>query len=175
MVTMGCAELRIGDVYENPPLQDMGISCMNRLGEQLDLYLKKEIPESEIGNFSRCLQTSLITFKHHVWGEERETYTPHELKDFIQKFFLTDRVIDDQTLDHLMLFKSKYTGGSVNELTHQEIDQIIELIRSFEDFMATVYPYNDIFFGDEIPTSQRLDEGLNVLRQSLKKLLNHRF
>jgi len=167
----GCAELRIGDVYQSPPLQDMGISCMNQLNEQFSRYMKQEVPEGEIRNLSTCLQTSLIAFKNHVWGEEREVYTPQELRDFIQKFFLTDQVIEDDTIHQLMVLKTKYTQGSETLLTHQEVDQIIFLIQAFEEFMSAIYPYNTVLFGDEIPSPEKLEESLIVLRQNLQKLL----
>ena len=172
----GCG-LRIGEVYKDAPLKEMALGCMNQLNEQLSGYLKQEIPEEEIGAFSRCLQSALIAFKNHVWGKHEKIYTPEELRSFIQEFFLTDQTISDELLHQLMILKTHFAGGRQDQLTNKEIDQIIEVIKIFENFMNSIYPYNRIFFTSARAQPEEAKKGLDNLREHLhdliKKLFKH--
>ena len=171
---VGCG-LRIGEVYKPAPLKGMALGCMNQLNEQLNGYLRQEIPEEEIGTFSTCLQSALIAFKNHVWGKHEKIYTPEELRNFIQEFFLTDQTISDAFLDQLMILKIHFAGGRQDQLTDKEIDQIIEVIKIFENFMNSIYPYNRIFFTSAQIAPEEVQKGLNNLRKNLHNLIKKLF
>lgn len=167
--------LRVGDVYKDLPSKGSALDCMNHLNDRFNNFLTQKIPKEEALSFPKCLQSALLAFKYHVSGENQEIYTPDELRNFIQKFFLTDQKIQDSLMDSLMVLKTHSVGGTKDRLTSQEIDQLIVLIQHFGRFMEGIYPYNRILFTSVKAPPEEVDKGLENLKQKLQQLFKEIF
>ena len=168
LALIGCG-LRLGEVFEHPPSGkgEQALGCMNELGQQFQDYLNQNLMENEVGEFAGCLQTALLIFKYHVWGENRQFYTPEELRDFINEFFLLDKRINDNLMREFMVLKTALAGGSSELLTPREIDRIIEVIEALKKPALLIYPYNKMLFKGEPESLEKTEEGLQVLRKAL--------
>ena len=132
--------LRIGERLKPPSISETSfLGCMNNLKQQTLSYMEYSLEESQIEEMVRCIQSSLIIFKHHVWGEDRQNYTPEELRNFLHEFFLQNQEIDSELMDELMIFKTSIVGGGRGRLTSKEIDQIVKLLEEFKIFLFVIY------------------------------------
>ena len=170
----GCG-LRVGETYKDPAFLGTNLGCMNKLKEQFTSYVKQDLKEGELGVFSRCLTTAFTIFKHHVWGEDRENYSPEELRSFFHEFFLQDSEISDELLHRLMVFKTALVGGSKDALTLNEIDQIIKRIQNLGKAMEDIYPYNHIVFNQGESSFEELNKGIEVIKKTSSEFSHQMF
>lgn len=166
--------LYIGEKFETPTQKET-LGCMNDLGQQIQDYIDHILPESEIEFLSECLQSSLLTFKYYVWGKNRTTYTPEELRSFIHDFFLQNQTISDNLMKELMIFKTSAVGGDVHLLTSKEIDQLIQLIAIFKDFLSLVYPHTKALAQKEFTSVEEMEGRLQELRQETQNFFKALF
>ncbi len=162
--------LYVGDTYKNIPLSDTNLGCLDGLNQKFESYLNKEIPQEEIGQVAQCLQSALHIFKHHVWGQEVDTYEPEELRNFLQEFFLKEKKLSNQFLDSLMDLKVGLVGGSSKMLTSEELDQISERIGFLGNLVSDIYPYMDVLYNQKISSNEELKKSTLQLRSSLQEL-----
>ena len=167
--------LYIKETYQDIPLEDTNLGCLNGLGSNFKRYLKKDIPQEEIGQAAHCLKSAVTIFKNHVWGKEVDTYSPEELRDFLQEFFLKDRKIPKNFLNSLMELKVALVGGDVKFLTGEELDQITVKIDLLEKFISDMYPHIDIFYSQKNSSYSEVHKGIEQLKISLNKLSNNLF
>lgn len=172
--TISCG-LRVGEVYTDSAFTGTKLGCMNKLGDQFTAYVQQDLREGELGMLSRCLTTAFTIFKHHVWGEERQNYSPEELRKFLHDFFLQDNKISDELLQHLMIFKTALVGGSAESLTLEEIDHLNERIQSIGRIMENIYPYNHVLFNQASVEFEELSNGIEVIKKTSNEFSNKIF
>ena len=172
--TTSCG-LKVGEVYKDPAFTGTKLGCMNKLGDQFTAYVQQDLREGELGMLSRCLTTAFTIFKHHVWGEERQNYSPEELRSFLHDFFLQDNKISDELLQNLMIFKTALVGGSAESLTLEEIDHLNDRIQSIGKIMENLYPYNHILFNQEFVEFEELNNSMAVIKKTSSEFSNKIF
>ena len=165
--TISCG-LKVGEVYKDPAFTGTKLGCMNKLGDQFTAYVQQDLREGELGMLSRCLTTAFTIFKHHVWGEKRQNYSPEELRNFLHDFFLQDNKISDELLQNLMIFKTALVGGSAESLTLKEIDHLNERIQSIGKIMEDIYPYNHILFNQAPAEFEELNNSIAVIKKGFQ-------
>ncbi len=169
----GSCGLRVGEVYKDPVFSGTNLGCMNKLRGQFESYVQQNLQEGELGMLSRCLTTAFTIFKHHVWGEERGSYSPEELRNFFHEFFMQDNQISDELLRRLMVLKTALVGGNTDSLTLDEIDHIIQRIEIIGRIMADVYPYNHILFHRKHTSFEQLSESAKAIKKTVEEF-SHR-
>ena len=172
--TISCG-LKVGETYKDPAFTGTKLGCMNKLGDQFTAYVQQDLPEGELGMLSKCLTTAFTIFKHHVWGEERQNYSPEELRSFLHDFFLQDNKISDELLQNLMIFKTALVGGSAESLTLEEIDHLNDRIQSIGKIMENLYPYNHILFNQEFAEFEELNNSVEVIKRTSNEFSNKIF
>ena len=159
--------LRTGDSYEEATLRDTQLGCLDEIDQTLQDYISQKIPPEEIGEIAQCLQSAVHIFKNHVWGEEVDTYSPEELRRFLQDFLIKEKTIPDDFLNSLMNLKVGLVGGSNKLLTSLELDEISERIGLLGKFISDIYPYVGVLYNPLTSNHQRLQKNILGIKNYL--------
>ncbi|MBX3022743.1 MAG: hypothetical protein KF799_13805 [Bdellovibrionales bacterium] len=121
---------------ENPPpvmkpsFSGNGYSCVGQIPNQVDRYFNDDLSEAQINEFMRCLQRSFVAFAQLTRGRDQNIYSPDEIRYFLEEHFFKERPISDTLLKEFMVIKQAMIGGSLDQITRQELYSTVDL---FED------------------------------------------
>lgn len=132
-VSAACAWLATGcglKVGEKPPSEtavDLGsreTACLSGGTQVLSGFLEGRGSDEEVGELLTCAGRSLDLFKNRTQGKAPGVYSPEELRNFLETYFLKrDAKIPDRMLRELMELKRVFLGGSARELTVGELER----------------------------------------------------
>ena len=142
----GCA-ITIG---EKPREMDMIFpeGCLNELDKKVRSYFSGTLTKGEIKKTSSCIKDALRLFQQRVQGRNEGEFTPQELRRFFTELFIKDLIITDSFLDQLMFLKVASIGGTRYKLNNKDIDQLIKLIDTVEEYSVYLQPYINFLFQD---------------------------
>lgn len=145
MLTAACG-LNVGE--KAPPGREMTVpssqfACVGEIAKKTELYIHAEMSEEEINSFVGCLQNSFRSFSLRMSGaKERESFTPEEIRDFIQKLLPQDSLkITDELLYQFMLIKQNLVGGALNQITRSDLEAAIQILGQIRDEAVRMRPY----------------------------------
>ncbi len=107
--------------------------CLDRAGVSYRKFLEGQASDREVSEIWNCAIQSLKLFSERTRGEQEGVYSPGELRTFMQKYFLKRSLISDELLSEGMELKRALIGGSVNELTQQELKQAMRILETFKE------------------------------------------
>ena len=126
----------------SPSFKGENYSCVGMIPENLDAYFKDQMSPAQIRSFIGCLQRAFITFAQLTRGRNEGSYTPEELRNFIQLNFLRNRyVISDLLLSEFMMIKSVLVGGSSTGVTRGELYAIVTVLDDLRDEAIRLKPH----------------------------------
>ena len=144
----GC-NLRIGESPpENPEILvggDPRFACMGRIGETIEGFVEGRVTQKETAEFFTCLQHSLRSFTQYMKPVTPNQFRPENLREFLQQFFFSDRLISDSLLWGAMDLKVAVVGGEKTVITLQEIEQTIEILKSLSRISVRIQPLMKAF------------------------------
>jgi hypothetical protein len=127
-----------------------------------------------------CVNTALIVFKSTTRGQEADKYSPRELANFFEQYFLNEVTINDTLLVELMRIKQVFVGGTTDYVTRDELTQSIEIFKTIRDVTIDLAPYMKILTFNwqvgnrgQFEQDVRYFEGANeTLQQSVRSIAN---
>ncbi|MCO5141502.1 MAG: hypothetical protein M9962_00260 [Oligoflexia bacterium] len=139
-------------------------ACLSEAGNTLNDFFEGKASDPAIDGFFYCLQKSIYLFLENARGQDPNRYDPKELAGFVSKYFLNGKEIPEGFLRELMKLKKGIFGGSTQNLTRDEVYQIVHLFGAFSSVAKKVNPYMpltpDVLLGpnvDEDKFSHSLD------------------
>lgn len=176
IVQAGCG-LKTGEKAPDmapPSFSGKGYSCVGQIPQHLERYAWDQLNDGQITDFVHCLQNAFTTFVHLTRGKDKETYTPDEIRRFLQAYFLRERPITDRLLQEFMVLKQLLVGGEVDIITRPEIKELIEFLEDVRREAIRIRPFikylnpSLILTQDPRDIGQRLTEANETLRQSIR-------
>ena len=137
---MGCG-LRIGEDVFTRNMDNFSLSCLNGMEQKIKHYMTGQMGKREITRTFDCASQALRIFKDRVRGKRSRSFTPNELRTFIQNLFLRDKTINDPLLDQMMRLKSVIIGGSERTLTAKDVDRFIHFLNILKQEVIFFQPY----------------------------------
>ncbi len=118
------------------------LQCLANAESVLTRFVQGNLPNSELAAFWNCLDTAVVKFVRYVRGKEAENYTPKELADFLDRFFLDNRGLDDDQdlIRELMEVKKLIIGGTAENITYHDL--FVKTRRVIERFKAITLDLN---------------------------------
>ena len=140
--------LRVGDKSPAPGSIQIDLSkysCMSEMGKRVDDYLSGRMSERDVHLFGGCLRTALHRFVDTVDGRSKGLYTPDELAIFLNKWYLHEQQLTPPFVREIMKVKVLALGGSIEQITDQEMNGLVDLITFIEAESIANLPYLDFY------------------------------
>lgn len=139
----GC-NLKVGEEpAKNSDLKvgaDEKFACMGQIGITLKGYLRAELSDTNVNEFIDCLNYSFTSFEAYMEGKSENGYHPEELREFLHRHFLKEKVITDGLLSGFMNLKVTLLGGSEEILTRSELKNGVQIIEKLRPIILRLRP-----------------------------------
>lgn len=146
-----CAcSMNFGEKKEAAPalkLDSDKYTCLSKIGEKIESYFGAEMSFAETGQFYDCVQASFDTFQVYARGAEKGSYSPNELRAFLETDVIYPKKIGDGFMSQAMNLKAALLGGTADKITRAELNRFkvfLEILKDastqFQPHMATLNP-----------------------------------
>lgn len=162
------------DLYMNakPPQASLkigGMNCLSQIGPTVSAYVDDELSETEINEFFSCMQKAFVLFEGNTRGSKQDEYTPNEIRNFLQKYFIKDRKISDELLGEFMLVKTTLVGGTVDVIKRKDLHEAAAILETLKKEAIHLKPYIRLLNNQLIDKEPRenLRERIQVAQQKM--------
>lgn len=135
-------------LYEGPAASKQKtmskLGCLNGLQAKLTDYQEGRATPMDVRLLANCATNAIHTFEDYTKGENRDSFTAGEIRNFIQRFFLDDIVISDSLLREFMRLKQAFVGGKVTDFTRSDLKVAINFIESAHTALVRLQPFMPI-------------------------------
>ena len=140
---------KVGEVPpETPPQSLEGTKCLSNLKPVVVKFVQAKATDGEVSQFWDCATTSIKMFKRYVYGRADDRFTSEELVGFVEQNFLNEDKdgpkISNELRHQFMLFKQLFIGGTVDDLTRDELDQIVRMFDDLKRISVRINPYMSV-------------------------------
>lgn len=120
-----------------------GTQCLSDLKPVILDYAKGEASDAQVAAGWDCASYSIKKFKKYVYGRTEDRYSSVELVHFLEQNFLkpTGPKVSDQLRLEFMKFKRLFIGGTVDDLTRDELDKLLEMFDEFKALTLRLNPF----------------------------------
>lgn len=136
---LGCAKQN-----ESPTdIPGVGLStgksaCLNQTSKIIRSYFDGALADAEISGFFTCLNRVVMTFERYSKGRDPASFTPDEIRNFLQETQIIEGKIPDDLLQELMQFKRLLISGTAMKLGRSEFERIYTLLNLFKNIAIDI-------------------------------------
>ncbi|NDG83463.1 MAG: hypothetical protein EBX52_00305 [Proteobacteria bacterium] len=161
--------------------QALDLSCLQTAPKQLTAVFSgtvtasPEDTEKTKAIFS-CLDHALTVFSDYTRGENPDSYTSEELKNFANQHLPANAPLTDSFINSIFLMKRAVIGGTVKSLTKEEVKILRSKLVKFGDAITPLAPHmRTLVKPSEASPELRLAAGaaLDVFVQALSEILGN--
>lgn len=131
LMTTNCG-LHLGESQPKPPAPSYsgrGLSCVGEIPQNVENYVNDRMSEQDITAFVTCLEQAFTSFAQLTRGKsDRGTYSPQEIREFLEGYFLKSYHISDSLLAEFMVIKQVMVGGELDRITREELYQSVDFL-----------------------------------------------
>jgi hypothetical protein len=172
-MSAGCAKLGLNEPWmpRSALKVDGGNTvCLQDAGRRIDEYLNGNSSASDITHMFECAEDSVQIFLDRTKTRTPGTYTPNELKNFLEKFFFGEGRISESLMTETMEFKRSLMGGRGDQLTASELRTFQRILGGLQTLILQMEPYRpfNIEALSQLPR-EKLDEVLKSLNRGLEE------
>ncbi len=117
------------------------LGCLNGMADLIYRYWEGASSKDEVEEKWSCAESAITLFVERTHGKNAGYYTPEELRDFLQKFFIRDFTLSDALMNEAMEFKSSVLGGRPDRLGKAELKQLLKLLTELHKQSILVQPF----------------------------------
>ncbi len=131
---LGCAKQN-----ESPTnIPDVGLAngrtaCLAQTSQTLRAYVDGRLGDGEITEYFGCLTRVVAMFERYAKGRDPLSFTPDEIRNFLQETKVIEAKIPDDLLQELMQFKRVLISGTALHLGRNEFERIYSLLGMVRD------------------------------------------
>jgi hypothetical protein len=115
------------------------LGCLNGVSEKLSHLTSGKGSVQELDALEQCTVDAVKEFSKLTMGKEKNTFSPAELRDFLQKYYLAEFKVSDRLLGQFLRVKESYFGGTVDRLDAEDLTQFLRITKAvfsvFRDFL----------------------------------------
>jgi hypothetical protein len=179
VVTTSSCGLRIGEKQPEPPAPSYsgrGLSCVGQIPKNAEAYVKDQMSVEEINSFVLCIEKAFTSFAQLTRGRNHDsTYTPGEIRDFLQEYFVKSNRISDELMHEFMVIKQAMVGGDPDRITRRELYVAVEILEDLRQEAIRLKPYIKYLNpelaekqGDDDYFGERLAEANDALNMAIR-------
>ncbi|MEO0334917.1 MAG: hypothetical protein AAF202_00880, partial [Pseudomonadota bacterium] len=144
--------VQCGLSVDEKPAQDRDVEvgqqvgCLSDIGQISIDFIEARLKDKKLRRTLDCVTFSIEAFENYTEGEDKFTYKPTEVRDFLQRFFLNrnekrqDLKLSDEFLEELMHLKAMIVGGSPELITRPELRRLAESSKKIKRALMTLNP-----------------------------------
>ncbi|MBK9038645.1 MAG: hypothetical protein IPL83_05675 [Bdellovibrionales bacterium] len=140
-----CAcSMNFGEKKEAAPalkLNSDKFTCLSKIGEKIESYFGAEMSLAETEQFYTCIQASFDTFQVYARGVEKDSYSPNELRAFLESDVIYPKKIGDGFMSEAMNLKMAFLGGTADKITRAELKRFAEFLEILKDASTQFQPH----------------------------------
>jgi hypothetical protein len=143
VAAIGCG-LKVGEsspTQTGPSFSGKGYSCVGQIPQHFENYVADELNDQQISDFMHCLQRAFTTFSQLTRGKEADSYTPQEIRRFLQTYFFKERPITQQLAHEFMVLKQVMIGGDTERITRAELTEFIAMLEDVRQELIRLRPH----------------------------------
>lgn len=141
--------------------------CLKNFDQQLVDYFDGKATQAQMTELFGCWDSALDLFVERTRGAEPGVYQVSELQVFLERFFLDGQDLPDGLVREAMVLKQALLGGSREQLTKQDVQNIKEIFETFESISLTMLPYLPVTLDRLVERSpEEVDELARALQSS---------
>lgn len=148
-LTLSACSLRLGEQTQMDGALELGsqTACLSGATKTIVEYFDGRATDERIAKVWDCASSSLKLFAERTRGKTVGLYSPRELRNFLEYYFLNkdgrkkETVITDRMLGELMELKRTLLGGSLDALTQEELAQARAIMEIIRDQSIRLRPY----------------------------------
>lgn len=125
--------------FDSPEFQ-----CLASADSMVAKFVDGDMPDTELQAFWNCLDLAVVQFIKFVRGDEGQNYTPKQLADFLDQFFLGKRGLKNETklIAELMEIKKLVVGGRTDQISYHDLYfSAREVIQKFKAITLQMNPH----------------------------------
>ncbi len=160
---------------EKLQLRKENFKCLDEIPDALLKFVKGEGQEAEIRQGANCLNNVLHDFGSKTKGSKTDAYTGDDLKSFLNFLYFKEDPIESETILEFLKLKQYLVGGSNQEITQIELDNIVQFVNFTADRMIVIrdimglLSLNKVWHKNHPDLNLKIiDEGLSLIRRELK-------
>ena len=115
--------------------------CLSKAFDTWQEFFEGHGDDAKIARLCDCASGALKLFAERTRGAKQGEFSPGELRDFLQRYFLGELKIPDNFVSETMHFKRALLGGSHGLLTVAEISRARELIGVVKEQLIKIRPF----------------------------------
>lgn len=168
VLIIGCQLKTQEPAHHEPPLKLVGPdqTCFSESLKTIERYFKSAAVGSDIDAAFTCISSALDTFSIYGRGAKKaDSFSPTELRAFLEQYFLNDLKISDGMLAEVMRVKQALLGGGNDRLTKKEIAKLIDVLGVIRVEAQRLRPYIGILTQNTPATQGAIDS--SFLEQAL--------
>jgi hypothetical protein len=174
--TVGCSDFINGHETKEEELHfsNEKLACLKTVPETLKRLTNGDAEKEEIRTSVDCLRQGLVYFQKKTYGAQPNAYTVEEIRRFFSKYFLKENVVTPEFASELMKIKKAILGGSVNNLTKEEITRLIEVLAIVRDEAIDLSPHIKLLLlgvPNDQANWQQVSAAMEQLRVGSQRLL----
>lgn len=139
---------------EPPPQRTLEVQsdpCLIKATEEIGKFVIGEADSEKLSSAWGCFNNVIVEFRKYVRGREEGKYSSQELATFIQNNFLekemlplSKKVISSELQTEFMRLKQILVGGSIENLTMDELGEILNVLTAFRTMSVELNPHMKI-------------------------------
>jgi len=124
----------------------VGFGCMGNISQTVRSYVLAEMNATQVTYFFDCMKFSFVSFGNYMKLEQkdRNIYNATEIRDFLQRYFIRDRIITDELMHEFMNLKKVMVGGNVDRVTKAELMRGVEVLEELKEEALKLNKYMPI-------------------------------
>jgi hypothetical protein len=137
---------------ENPPEQagfrfkpGEKTQCLSEVLPVMQGFVKGDASDAQVAQIWDCFGGALELFGRYIRGGEDGRYSSRELANFFELYFLKDVKISDRLLVEIMRLKQIFVGGANDNLTAQELQDLMAFSKAMKGLSLRLLPYMKVY------------------------------
>lgn len=123
-----------------------GAGCISTALPNLQNFFNAQTTDDQAAQTWSCLSGAVQTFEKYVRSEENSAdFTPAEFRSFIEKYFMGQMTISDQLLSEVMRLKQVLIGGTMDQISHNDLLQVEKFLNALEKEARALNPHMKVF------------------------------
>lgn len=157
---------------------ESSLKCLKDMGGTFTTYFKSQLSSEELDSFWNCILFSVQSYKYLVEGTKKNEHSMVEMSRFLEKWvYGGNNQLNPEVIKAIFQFKSAIIGGSVDNITNEELDKLSYFIHKIlRGITQELLPHmKNLTSGTLQPvkegiTDKSMTESIYLLRKSLQQM-----
>jgi hypothetical protein len=150
-------------------------ACLETAIPVVQSYFQGQATAADVNGAWDCANKAITMFETYTRGSQGTTYSPSELRSFIETYFLSETKISDAMLNQVMIIKQTVVGGDLDKITHEDLENFKDVLNELKSQTLKLLPFvriltMDMSVGDAQANPQLVEGAITQVTASINEL-----